>query len=568
MRPLNLKHHLGVSRIALLAGLALTAAAAGGGWWWSQRNATPGNSTQATDSTQVQGPGASAGALSGAASAPGASGAGAGGAGAAGSAANRRFGGAGPNRVQPVTVAAVRRQDVRVILTGIGNIAAMNTAMVRPRVDGELRAIKFKEGQLVRAGAVLAELDPRTFEIALAQSQAQLAKDQSLLKNAQLDLQRYKDLLAKDSIASQQVDTQAAIAQQLQATVQSDQAQVDNAKLQLSFTKITAPISGRLGLKQADLGNIVRASDPNGLVSITQTQPISVVFAMPEANLPQINRRLKGTEPLVVEAWDRELRNQLATGKVSTTDNSIDAATGTIKLKAEFANADGSLFPNQFVNIKLQVNTLESVLTIPTTAIQRGALGTFVYVVKPDNVVTIRRVRLGTTEGDNVSISGELEPAERVVTDGADRLREGAKVEVITPPPRFGAGAGAGGPGAPGAGFGPRGGAGAAGAAAQADAPMPSARPPAAVPPAPPSSAVRPAGPAQAPAQAPAQGTAPAAAAGNSAWIDQLPPEAQDRVRATMQRLGPEVAAKVGKMSPEERRAFFQQLRAQRQQQE
>ena len=273
--------------------------------------------------------------------------------GGVGGANARRFGGA--NRVQPVSVAAARKQDVKVVLSAIGNISALNTATVRARVDGELKAIRFKEGQLVRAGALLAEIDPRTYEIALAQVQGQMARDQSLLKNARLDLERYKDLLAKDSIARQQVDTQDALVGQLTASVQTDQAQVDNARLQLSYTKITAPISGRLGLKLVDLGNIVHAGDAAGIVTITQTQPISVVFAVPEANLAQITRKLKGTDPLTVEAWDREQRNVLATGKVSTTDNAIDAVTGTIKIKAEFANADGTLFPNQFVNTKTRV---------------------------------------------------------------------------------------------------------------------------------------------------------------------------------------------------------------------
>ena len=565
-----------------------------------------------------------------------------------GAAAARRFG--GMNRVQPVTVALVRKQDVKVVLNGIGNISALNTAVVRTRVDGELKAIRFKEGQMVRAGALLAEVDARSYEIALAQVRSQFAKNQATLKNAQLDLVRYKDLLAKDSIARQQVDTQEALVQQLAATLQSDQAQVDNAQLQLSYTKITAPISGRLGLKQADLGNTVRASDANGLVTITQTQPISVVFAMPEANLPQITRRLRGMEraegrpapgpsagaaaagqpapkmaarpaaksvaapapsnanansktpePLMVEAWDRELRNLLATGRVSTTDNVIDPVTGTIKLKAEFANADGSLFPNQFVNVKLQINTLEGALAVPSAAVQRGAIGTFVYVVKPDNAVTMRRVRTGATEGDLVSVTGELEAGERVVTDGADRLREGAKVEVITPPARFGPG-GPGG-GAPGArreggggssvGGGAGGGLGAvaspgAGAGTPAPAPMANQSRNGAAPMAGPEggpSTPRPitgaatTNPVQAgvPAQAPGAGTAnspapapaaPAAPPPNAAWISQLPPEAQERVRMVLERIGPEMAAKVHKMSPEERRAFFQQLRAQAQRQQ
>ena len=241
-----------------------------------------------------------------------------------------------------------------------------------------------------------------------------------------------------------------ALVRQLQGTARVNQAAVDNARLMLSYTKVTAPISGRLGLKQADLGNVIRSSDANGLVTITQTQPISAVFALPEANLQQLARKLRGTDALGVEAWDRELRNVLASGKVTTIDNSIDPVTGTIKVKAEFANADGSLFPNQFVNIKLQINTLEAALAVPSTAVQRGAQGTFVYVVKPDSNVTVRRIRVGTTEGDWVSVQGELAAGDKVVTDGADRLREGAKVEVITPSRGFGGF----GPGGPGGGFG------------------------------------------------------------------------------------------------------------------
>ena len=534
--------------------MALLAIATGaGGWWLGQRG-----DAKAVDGVSPSS--ASSPAL--AASAP---------AGAASSAAARRFGGA--NRVQPVTVAAVKRQDVRVILSAIGNISALNTATVRARVDGELKAIRFKEGQPVRAGALLAEIDPRSYEIALAQVQSELARNQAILKNAELDLARYKDLLAKDSIAKQQVDTQESLVNQLKATLRTDEAQVDNARLLLSYTKITAPISGRLGLKQADLGNVIRAGDANGLVTITQTQPISVVFAVPESNLPLIARKLKGTEPLTVEAWDREQRVMLATGKVSTIDNTIDPVTGTIKVKAEFANADGSLFPNQFVNIKLQVNTLESALSVPSAAIQRGAVGTFVYVVKPDNSIAIRRVRSGAAEGDSVSVQGELEAGERVVTDGADRLRDGAKVEVITPPPRFGGG----GPGGAGGGFGAGGGG--AGSRREAAGQLPSGSPasPAAPASAPRAAAPRPAGagadvalPALPPASpaASAAPAAPAAGAGSSAWIDQLPPEAQERVRRTIERIGPEAAAKLNKMTPDERRAYFQQLRAQSQQQQ
>ena len=552
----SLSHkQIGVTRTTGLLLTMLIAAGVAGGWWWSQRAGTSASisADPASGAAQTGGPASTA---SGAAS--GASGAGA-----------RRF--AGPNRVQPVSVATARKQDVRVVLSAIGNISALNTATVRARVDGELKNIRFKEGQMVRAGAILAEIDPRSFEIALAQVQGQLAKDQAQLKNAQVDVERYKDLLAKDSIAKQQVDTQVALVQQLSATVQTTQAQVDNAKLQLSHTKITAPISGRLGLKTAELGNLVRAGDATGIVTITQTQPISVVFALPEANLPQIARKLKGTEPLTVQAWDRDLRNQLADGKVSTTDNAIDPVTGTIKVKAEFANTDGALFPNQFVNIKLQVNTLVDAVAVPSTAVQRAPRGAFVYVVKPDSSVTIRGIRLGTTEGDWVSVQGDLAEGEKVVTDGADRLREGAKVEVIAAPARPG-GSGGGGQSQPAPmpvqSAAPDAPARAASGAMQSRALATPADGPAAPAPA---SAIaeatvatpRPAAPPPAPPSAPG-----AAAAGSTAWIDQLPPEAQERVRRTLERLGPEAAAKVHKMTPDERRAFFQQLRAQREQQQ
>ena len=549
MKKAKTTRQTGLSRPAGLALVALLTGAGAGGWWWSQRAANPSVAT----ADAAAGP-------AGVASVPAS---GASGAGGPSGANSRRFGGA--NRVQPVSVAVARRQDVKVVLAAIGNISALNTATVRARVDGELKAIRFKEGQLVKAGALLAEIDPRTYQIALAQVQGQMAKDQSLLKNAQLDLARYKDLLAKDSIARQQVDTQEALVGQLTATVQTGQAQVDNAKLQLSHTKVTAPISGRLGLKLADLGNIVRASDAAGIVTITQTQPISVVFAVPEANLAQITRKLKGTDPLTVEAWDREQRNVLATGKVSTTDNAIDAVTGTIKVKAEFANADGTLFPNQFVNIKLQVNTLENALAVPSTAVQRAPRGAFVYVVKPDNSVAIRGIRVGTTEGDWVSVvsaPGDLAEGDRVVTDGADRLREGAKVEVIAPAVRPGTAAQSG----------------------TADAPArgsSSGRPgrPAGNPQADASNATPPATtqgdgaarvvpvPVPTPSPAPAAG-AKSAAPASSSWIDNLPPEAQERVRAVMARLPPEEAARVNKMTPDERRAFFQQLRERRQQQQ
>lgn len=505
----------------------LLLAAAGGAWWWYQQR-------QAGDAAGAAGP-------AGAASAPGT--------GAPGGGGGRRF--SAVNRVQPVSVTAVRRQDMRVLLPAIGSIAALNTATVRAKVDGELKAIRFKEGQQVRAGQLLAEIDPSTYQIALAQAQGQLSRDQAQLRNAQIDLERYRDLLSKDSIARQQVDTQDALVRQLQGTVQTDQAQVDNAKLLLSYTRVTAPISGRVGLKQVDLGNVVHASDTAGIITITQTQPISVVFAVPEANLPQINRKLKAAEAMAVEAWDRDQKTRLAQGRVSTTDNAIDPVTGTIKLKAEFPNADGMLFPNQFVNVRMQVDLLRDVLAIPSNSVQRGAQGTFVYVVKEDGTVTMRRVRLGATEGEWVSVEGELAAGERVVTDGADRLREGAKVEVIAPAARAAAdAASASGRGRRHAGGDPA--AAASAPAGGASSPSNSTRAePSAASPAAGASRARAAGDPTTPR--PAGDGATAAGGEVPPWLDRLPPDVRERYL---------------KMNPEERKAFVERMRERRRQQQ
>jgi multidrug efflux system membrane fusion protein len=277
----------------------------------------------------------------------------------------------------------------------------------------------------------LAEIDSRPFDAQLNQAQGQWARDTALLKNAELDLQRYQDLLSKDAIARQQVETQAALVRQLQGTVQADQAQIDLAKLQLSYTRVTAPISGRLGLKQVELGSLVRASDPNGVVSITQTQPMAVVFSVPEIHVPLIMRQLKLGKALAVEAWDRDQKIRLAQGRVSTTDNAIDVATGTLRLKATLDNRDGSLFPNQFANIRLQLDTLKNALVVPVQAVQRGAAGTFVYVVQDDNTVQVKAVQLEAVEGDWQAVIADLKAGQQVITDGADRLRNGSGVEVV-----------------------------------------------------------------------------------------------------------------------------------------
>ena len=341
-------------------------------------------------------------------------------------------GGDGQGKPTPISVAQVQRKDMAIHLEALGTLTAMNTAVVRSQVDGVLKSLRFTEGQQVQAGQLLAELDARAFEAQLNQAQGQLARDTAQLLNAQLDLQRYQDLLKKDAIARQQVETQAALVAQWQGTVQADQAQVDTARLQLSYTRVTAPISGRLGLKQAELGSLVRSTDPNGLVTITQTQPMAVVFAVPEVHLPTILKKLKSGQTMAVHAWDRDRQQRLASGRVSTTDNAIDLATGTLKLKATLNNRDGLLFPNQFVPIELQIDTLSNTLVVPTAAVQRSAQGAIVLVVQEDNTVQPVPVQLLATQGDQQALQAKgLNAGDRVVTDGADRLRAGSKVEVV-----------------------------------------------------------------------------------------------------------------------------------------
>ena len=343
-------------------------------------------------------------------------------------------GGGEGSRSTPVSVGEVRLMDIRYSVQAAGTLVALNTAVVRAKVDGELKALRFTEGQLVQAGQVLAEIDARPFEAQLNQAQGQFARDAALMKNAELDLQRYQDLLSKDAIARQQVETQAALVRQLQGTVQADQAQIDMAKLQLSYTRVTAPISGRLGLKQVELGSLVRSSDPNGLVNITQTQPMAVVLSVAEMHVPLNMRKLKAGQALPVEAWDRDQKIRLAQGRVSTTDNAIDVATSTLRLKATLDNRDGSLFPNQFAHIRLQLDTLKNVVAVPAQAVQRGAAGTFVYVVQADNTVQVQTVQLEAVEGDWQAVKADLKAGQQVVTDGADRLRSGSVVEVVKAP--------------------------------------------------------------------------------------------------------------------------------------
>jgi multidrug efflux system membrane fusion protein len=329
----------------------------------------------------------------------------------------------------PVVAGVAQVGEIPIYLSGLGTVVPMRTVIVRSRVDGELVRVNFTEGQYVKEGEVLAQVDPRAFQVQLEQAEGQLIKDQALLANARIDLERYRTLFQQDSIAKQQVDTQAALVQQYEGTVRSDQAMVDNARLLLSYARITAPISGRLGLRQVDAGNIVHAADANGVVVITEVQPITVVFTLPQDNLPALMQRMKSNAKLAVEAWDRGFRVKLGSGELLTVDNVIDITTGTVKLKAKFANADLALFPNQFVNARMLLDTRKGVVIIPSAALQRGSQGSFVYVVKDDNTVSVRPVKLGPSDGERVAVESGLAASERVVVDGMDRLREGARVQ-------------------------------------------------------------------------------------------------------------------------------------------
>jgi len=352
-----------------------------------------------------------------------------------GKSASGRPGGPGGrgDRPTPVSLATVGTADIRVQVPAIGSVVPRNQVVVRTRVDGPLLEVAFTEGQAVAAGAVLARIDPEPFKAALAQAQGQLARDAALLKNAQLDLERYQGLLAQDSIAKQQVDTQAALVRQYQGTVQADEAAVKSAALQLSYTTIRAPIAGRAGLRAVDPGNIVKASDAAGLVTIAQLSPITAVFAVPEDRLPAILQRLRARQPLAVEAWDRDLKTRLAEGRLLAVDSLIDSATGTVKLKAEYANRDGSLFPNQFVNVRLLLDTLRGVVAVPTAAVQQGAKGSYVYRLGADGTVAAVPVKLGPADGPLAAVEEGLAAGDRVVVDGLDKLKDGAKVEAIDP---------------------------------------------------------------------------------------------------------------------------------------
>jgi membrane fusion protein, multidrug efflux system len=367
-----------------------------------------------------------------------------GGANAAGGASGGRAGRGGASFAgmpQPVHVATARQGEMPVVLTALGTVTPLANVTVLPQLSGMLQDVYFKEGQMVKKGDVLAQIDPRPYQISLENAQGTLARDQALLQTARLDLKRYQTLLAQDSIASQQVDTQASLVRQYEGTVKSDQANIDTYKLDLVYARITAPVSGRVGLRQVDPGNYVTPGLTNGIVVITQLQPISVIFTTSEDNLQQIIQQTQSGAKLSVTAYDRSNTTSLEGGSLETLDNQIDTTTGTVKLRAIFQNDKNLLFPNQFVNTRLLVDTIKDAVIVPTPAVLNGSMGPFVYVVKPDNTVTVRAVKVGPVDGERTSIKSGLEVGERVVIDGSDRLKEGAKITIPADRPRSASGA-------------------------------------------------------------------------------------------------------------------------------
>ncbi|VWD47041.1 multidrug transporter [Burkholderia lata] len=402
-------------RRTLMAG-ALAVVVIGGLLWWHPWNRTPATGTAA-------------------------SGAGASAAGAAGGHRGRGGPAAMANIPQPVQVATATQGEMPIVLSALGTVTPLANVTVKTQLSGYLQSVAFQEGQIVKKGDLLAQIDPRPYQVSLENAEGTHARDSALLATARLDLKRYQTLLSQDSIASQTVDTQASLVKQYEGAVKTDQAAIDSAKLNLTYARITAPVSGRVGLRQVDPGNYVTPGDTNGLVVITQLQPMSVIFTTSEDNLPQILKQVNAGQKLSVTAYNRNNTVPLEAGSLATLDNQIDTSTGTVKLRANFDNKEGMLFPNQFVNTRLLVDVLRNATIVPTSAVLTGSIGQFVYVVKPDNTVTVRKVTPGPVDGERTSIVSGVAVGERVVTDGSDRLREGAKISIPADKPKGASGA-------------------------------------------------------------------------------------------------------------------------------
>ncbi|CAM6280090.1 MULTISPECIES: MdtA/MuxA family multidrug efflux RND transporter periplasmic adaptor subunit [Klebsiella] len=391
MKGSNKSRWAAVLVVAIVAGAAY--------WFWQGREAANSGAPTATGARQ-QGPGGGR---------PG------------------RFGAA----LAPVQAATATSEAVPRYLSGLGTVTAANTVTVRSRVDGQLLAIHFTEGQQVKAGDLLAEIDPSQFKVALAQAEGQLAKDRATLANARRDLARYQQLVKTNLVSRQELDTQQSLVSETQGTIKADEAAVASAQLQLNWSRITAPIDGRVGLKQVDIGNQISSGDTTGIVVLTQTHPIDVVFTLPENQIATVVQAQKAGKKLVVEAWDRTNKQKISEGSLLSLDNQIDVTTGTIKLKARFTNQDDALFPNQFVNARMLVDTEQNAVVIPTAALQMGNEGHFVWVLNDENKVSKHTVTPGIQDSLKVVINAGLSAGDRVVTDGIDRLTEGAKVEVV-----------------------------------------------------------------------------------------------------------------------------------------
>ncbi|MBR7972797.1 MdtA/MuxA family multidrug efflux RND transporter periplasmic adaptor subunit [Burkholderia vietnamiensis] len=345
------------------------------------------------------------------------------------------------NVPQPVSVATATQGEMPIVLSALGTVTPLANVTVKSQLSGYLQSVAFQEGQIVKKGDLLAQIDPRPYQVSLENAEGTHARDAALLATARLDLKRYQTLLSQDSIASQTVDTQASLVKQYEGTVKTDQAAIDSAKLNLTYARITAPVAGRVGLRQVDAGNYVTPGDTNGIVVITQLQPISVIFTTSEDNLPAILEQVNAGRKLSVTAYNRNNTVPLETGSLETLDNQIDTSTGTVKLRATFANATGRLFPNQFVNTRLLIDVIRNATIVPTSAVLTGSIGQFVYVVKPDNTVTVRKVKTGPVDGERTSIVSGVAVGERVVTDGSDRLREGSKISIPADKPNGASGA-------------------------------------------------------------------------------------------------------------------------------